>query len=108
MPIIVAKTAGFCFGVSRGVSMVYDLVDSGKKVCTLGPIIHNPHIINDLENRGVSIIDSPEQAPDGCTVVIRSHGVAQSVADQLSRMNINCIDATCPFVAKIHNIVKIR
>ena len=73
--IKLAKTAGFCFGVDRGVNLVYDLIQQGKKVCTLGPIIHNPQLVADLSTKGVRIIEKPEQAFQDETIVIRSHGV---------------------------------
>ncbi|WP_296967293.1 bifunctional 4-hydroxy-3-methylbut-2-enyl diphosphate reductase/30S ribosomal protein S1 [uncultured Eubacterium sp.] len=104
--IILAKTAGFCFGVDRAVNLVYDLVNEGKKVCTLGPIIHNAQLVADLENKGVKIIDDISEAPQGYTVVVRTHGVEKNVLDELENKNIDFVNATCPFVTKIHNIVK--
>lgn len=100
-----AKTAGFCFGVDRAVNLVYDLVEKGEKVCTLGPIIHNSQLVSDLESRGVKIIDNISDCPEGYTVVIRTHGVEKSVIDEADKSNIGYIDATCPFVSKIHRIV---
>ena len=73
--IELAKTAGFCFGVNRAVEMTYELVNSGKKVSTLGPLIHNPVVIEDLEKKGVRVLKSPEQAEKGSTVVVRTHGI---------------------------------
>ena len=104
--IILAKTAGFCFGVDRAVNLVYDLVNEGKKVCTLGPIIHNVQLVADLESKGVKIIDDISEAPQGYTVVVRTHGVEKNVLDELENKNIDFVNATCPFVTKIHNIVK--
>ena len=104
--IILAKTAGFCFGVDRAVNLVYDLVNEGKKVCTLGPIIHNAQLVADLESKGVKIIDDISEAPQGYTVVVRTHGVEKNVLDELENKNIEFVNATCPFVTKIHNIVK--
>lgn len=103
--IKLANTAGFCFGVDRAVNLVYDLVEKGERVCTLGPIIHNPQLVSDLENKGVRIIDSILDCPEGYTVIIRTHGVEKSVIDEAKERNINFIDATCPFVSKIHKIV---
>ena len=77
--IILAKTAGFCFGVDRAVNLVYELVGEGKKVCTLGPIIHNAQLVADLESKGVKIIDDISQVPQGYTVVVRTHGVEKSL-----------------------------
>ena len=105
MKITKAETAGFCFGVNRAVNMVYDLLDSGKQVCTLGPIIHNPQLVAELEGRGVRIVSSPEEVKEGETLVIRSHGVEKSVYDDACNLGVDVADATCPFVAKIHKIV---
>ena len=105
MKITKAETAGFCFGVNRAVNMVYDLLDSGKQVCTLGPIIHNPQLVAELEGRGVRIVSSPEEVKEGETLVIRSHGVEKSVYDKAYNLGVDVADATCPFVAKIHKIV---
>ena len=105
MEIRLAKTAGFCFGVNRAVKMVYSLLDEGEKVATLGPIIHNTEMVNELKSRGVVTVDSPSDTPEGSTLVVRSHGVARSVMDEIASLNIDCCDATCPFVSKIHSIV---
>ena len=105
MKITKAETAGFCFGVNRAVNMVYDLLDSGKQVCTLGPIIHNPQLVAELEGRGVRIVSSPEEVNEGETLVIRSHGVEKSVYDNACNLGVDVADATCPFVEKIHKIV---
>ena len=105
MKITKAETAGFCFGVNRAVNMVYELLRDGKKVCTLGPIIHNPQLVEELSDKGVRIVESPEEVKGGETLVIRSHGVERSVYELANNMGINVADATCPFVAKIHKIV---
>lgn len=105
MVIKLAKTAGFCFGVDRAVNLVYDLVNKGEKVCTLGPIIHNQQLVDDLMSRGVKIIDDVSDCPDDYTLVIRTHGVEKSVIEDAKSRNVNFIDATCPFVSKIHKIV---
>ena len=104
--IILAKTAGFCFGVDRAVNLVYDLVNKGEKVCTLGPIIHNAQLVGDLESKGVKIIDKVSDAPNGYTVVVRTHGVEKQVVEELEKNKVIYVNATCPFVTKIHNIVK--
>ncbi|MBR5540724.1 MAG: bifunctional 4-hydroxy-3-methylbut-2-enyl diphosphate reductase/30S ribosomal protein S1 [Clostridia bacterium] len=103
--ILVAQSAGFCFGVKRAIDAVYELLNEGKNVCTLGPIIHNPQMVESLAKRGVTIIDDPRQTPREATLVIRSHGVAKEVHDVVEQEEISCRDATCPFVAKIHRIV---
>ena len=105
MKITLAKTAGFCFGVNRAVQTVYDLLSEGKKVCTLGPIIHNPQLVKELSERGVRIVDSPDEVIGGETLVIRSHGVEPWVTKRAAELNRKTVDATCPFVAKIHKIV---
>lgn len=105
MKITLAKTAGFCFGVNRAVQSVYDLIENGERVCTLGPIIHNPQLVEELKQRGVRIVESPDEVGEGETLVIRSHGVEKSVTERAKELNIKTEDATCPFVAKIHGIV---
>ena len=104
--ITLAKTAGFCFGVNRAVNMVYQLLREGKRPVTLGPIIHNPQLVEELSARGVRILEAPEDARPGETVVLRSHGVEQAVTDLLEERGIPYADATCPFVAKLHRIVR--
>ena len=81
--ITLAKTAGFCFGVNRAVNLLGKMVDEGKSVCTLGPIIHNPQVIADFENRGVRIIDSPEQCSKEDVLVIRTHGITKELLDEV-------------------------
>ena len=105
MSVKVAKTAGFCFGVNRAVEMVEKAADSGDKVVTLGPIIHNRHAVAHFEEKGVRVIDEPSQAQPGETVIIRSHGVTRSVYETLTAMDVKVVDATCPFVKRIHDIV---
>ena len=104
MQIILAKTAGFCFGVNRAVKLTYELLEQGRPVATLGPLIHNPQVVEDLESKGAITCDSVDDVPDGCEVVIRSHGVGQSVYDKTSTRRLAYHDATCPFVTKIHKI----
>ena len=104
--IILAKTAGFCFGVDRAVNLVYDSINKGEKVCTLGPIIHNAQLVSDLEKRGVKIINSPDEAPKDYKIIVRTHGVEKEIIDDINQREIMYTDATCPFVKKIHNIVR--
>lgn len=107
MKIILAKSAGFCFGVNRAVTIVNNLLEEGKKVTTLGPIIHNPHMVAELAERGAEIADTPNDLSSmDRTLVIRSHGVPQSVIDEIEQKGISYENATCPFVSKIHQIVK--
>ena len=104
--VTLAKTAGFCYGVDRAVTMLYDLVERGTPVCTLGPIIHNPQVIDDLRQRGVAILEKAEDALPGTQVVIRAHGVPKQVFDLLESRGVDYVDATCPYVLKIHRIVE--
>ena len=105
LKITVAKTAGFCFGVNRAVNMVYELLENGKKVCTLGPIIHNPQLVEELGEKGTRIVNSPDEVNKGETLVIRSHGVPESTFKYADSLGVEVVDATCPFVSKIHKIV---
>jgi len=105
MSVTVAKSAGFCFGVSRAVELVEREAALGKQVFTLGPIIHNRHVVGKFQSMGVGVIDSPENAPAGATVIIRSHGVSRSVYERLEKQGVEIVDATCPFVKRIHGIV---
>lgn len=106
MPVTVAKHAGFCYGVERAVNMLQQAVDSGCKVSTLGPIIHNPQIVEGFVRRGVKIIDDVQENPAGYQVVIRSHGVGLAVYDKLRQDHTPYLDVTCPYVVKIHKIVQ--
>ena len=105
MRVTLAKSAGFCFGVSRAVELVEQAASSGKKVATLGPIIHNRHVVARFESLGVRVINAPEEALPGEAVIIRSHGVSRDVYERLQNQNVEIIDATCPFVKRIHGIV---
>ena len=103
--IKIAKTAGFCFGVDRAIKIINDLLSENRKVCTLGPIIHNQQVVDSLAKKGVRIIDNVSEANLDETVVIRSHGVSPDIYEALKSRNIDYVDATCPFVAKAHKIV---
>ena len=105
MRVTLAKSAGFCFGVSRAVELVEQAASSGKKVATLGPIIYNRHVVARFESLGVRVINAPEEALPGEAVIIRSHGVSRDVYERLQNQNVEIIDATCPFVKRIHGIV---
>lgn len=104
--ITLAKTAGFCFGVDRAINLVFELLSHNQKVATLGPIIHNPQMVSLLEKMGVRIIRSPKEGRADEVIVIRSHGVEQNVYDEITALNLKYKDATCPYVAKIHRIVR--
>ena len=105
MSVTVAQSAGFCFGVSRAVEMVEKAAGEGKNVATLGPIIHNRHVVGKFEGLGVQVLERTEDAAAGMTVVIRSHGVSRAVLEDLQQMDVTVVDATCPFVKRIHDIV---
>ena len=106
MEITLAKSAGYCFGVSRAIKLVNDALDNGKKVATLGEIIHNADVVRNLEKRGARVVNDIDEVADDEILVIRSHGVGQEVYNKIHERNLECIDATCPFVAKIHKIVR--
>ncbi len=107
MELKLAKSAGFCFGVKRAVDKVYEQIESGRKIYTFGPIIHNEEVVKDLEQKGVQVLPDKEAllALKEGTVIIRSHGVAKEIYDILEQKSLECVDATCPFVKRIHNIV---
>ena len=110
MKIELAKTAGFCFGVKRAVETVYEQIrlHEGEKIYTYGPIIHNEEVIKDMRRHGVEVLETEEELDriDEGIVIIRSHGVPKPVCDRLDQKGIAYVDATCPFVKKIHNIVR--
>ena len=111
MRVELAAKAGFCFGVNRAVDTVYKEAEEGKQpVYTFGPIIHNEEVTADLERRGVKVIHSLEEAQQAAggtgTVVIRSHGVPRALQEDLVKTGLSVVDATCPFVKKIHRLVQ--
>ncbi len=106
MDIKVAKTAGFCFGVARAVDSAYQCAEKGdKKYCTLGPIIHNTQVVDDLKEKGIEAIATLDQLPKDATVIIRTHGVPEQIYHEMENQQIPYLDLTCPFVKKIHNLV---
>ena len=109
MEVIVAEHAGFCFGVTKAVETVYEQIEKeNSNIYTYGPIIHNETVVSDLEKKGVKVIESVDELEgiDSGTVVIRSHGVTKEVHQKLEQSGLNVIDATCPFVKRIHRIVE--
>ena len=106
MEVLLAKTAGFCFGVKRAVDTVYEQVGKGN-VYTYGPIIHNEEVVKDLESKGVALVHNEDEirALESGLIVIRSHGVEKRIYDVIKEKSLELVDATCPFVKKIHNIV---
>ena len=109
MEVTVAETAGFCFGVKRAVEKVYEQIGKTEKpIYTYGPIIHNEQVVGDLQEKGVEVIDTLEELRTirDAVVVIRSHGVGKDVYDILKENGVEIVDATCPYVKKIHRIVE--
>jgi len=106
MKVITAKTAGFCMGVARAVRLVEEALERGEKLHTLGPLIHNPQMTARLEERGVIPIEDISQALPGYRVVLRSHGVPKALYEELDAKGIPWLDATCPYVKKIQDIVR--
>ena len=108
MKVKVAKTAGFCFGVKRAVELVEQQASSGKKVYTYGPIIHNEEVTEKLAGQGVQIVSGKEEwsSVEPGTLIIRSHGVSRKEYDEMQTSGHEILDATCPFVKKIHRIVE--
>lgn len=109
MEVITAKTAGFCFGVKRAVEKVYEQVNQEKKeIYTYGPIIHNEEVVSDLESKGVRVLESKEELEHlkHGTVIIRSHGVGREIYRLIEEKGLELVDATCPYVRKIHRIVR--
>ena len=108
MKVLLAKTAGFCFGVKRAVDTVYQQVEENKdcKIYTFGPIIHNDEVIKDMQAKGVAVLEGEEDLPKAKNgiVIIRSHGVPKRICDRMDELGIQYVDATCPFVKKIHKI----
>ena len=108
MEVILAKTSGFCFGVRRAVDTVYEQTGRKDKIYTYGPIIHNEEVVKDLEDKGEKVLNSMEEleALDEGTIIIRSHGVPKTICERIAAKGLECIDATCPFVKRIHKIVE--
>ena len=112
MEVRLADCAGFCFGVKRAVDTVYEQLKSGKTIYTYGPIVHNEEVVRELAEKGVRVLESKEELKNLKagetipTVIIRAHGVAKEIYDIMEANGLECIDATCPFVKKIHRIVE--
>lgn len=114
MKITLAKSAGFCFGVKRAVDTVYEQLEMSaaerQPIYTFGPIIHNEEVVRDLEEKGVTVLESVEEleerAAHGGTVIIRAHGVEKGISEKIKELGYTLVDATCPFVLKIHRLVE--
>ena len=108
MKITLAESAGFCFGVARAVKRAEDYISEGVKACTLGPLIHNPIFVSDLEKKGIYPAASLADVKEDYTLIIRTHGITKELFEEIERSGIKYFDATCPFVKKIHSIVAAR
>ena len=110
MEIRLAKSAGFCFGVEKAMEKVYEQLEKncGEKIYTFGPIIHNQEVVRELESKGIQVIESVEELNElkKGNIIIRSHGISKEVNDLMNQSRFTLIDATCPFVKRIHNIVQ--
>lgn len=101
--VVVAQEAGACFGVERALHMVTDLAkDENGRVQTLGPLIHNPLVVEELRDKGVGVVADPASAAPGSTLVMRTHGVPPEVEQQARELGLVVVDATCPYVKKVH------
>ncbi|MCR5848079.1 MAG: 4-hydroxy-3-methylbut-2-enyl diphosphate reductase [Lachnospiraceae bacterium] len=110
MEVILAESAGFCFGVKRAVDTVYEKIEKGGIIYTYGPIIHNKEVVNDFLNKGVKEVNSLEELddlPKGC-VIVRSHGVAKDIYEGIEKRGFTIIDTTCPFVKRIQKLVNVQ
>ena len=112
-----ADCAGFCFGVKRAVDTVHEQVKTGKKIYTYGPIVHNDEVVRELEALGVGVLENEKELTElvskdrgegekEIVVVIRAHGVPKRIYDRMEQNGLECVDATCPFVKRIHRIVE--
>ena len=108
MEVRIAENAGFCFGVKRAMNMAWDELENknGNKVYSLGPLIHNKQAVDKYKEKGLLEMDSLDKVPNDSKLIIRSHGVAEDVYVQSKSKNMDIVDTTCPFVKKIHEIVK--
>ena len=123
MEVVLAKCAGFCFGVKRAVDTVYEQLKTGKTIYTYGPIVHNEEVVKELEDKGVCVIENERELDalgqkhleairlgqtDGrqISVIIRAHGISKRIYEKLKEYHLECVDATCPFVKRIHEIVE--
>ncbi|HPZ05996.1 MAG TPA: 4-hydroxy-3-methylbut-2-enyl diphosphate reductase, partial [Clostridiales bacterium] len=106
MDIILANTAGFCFGVNNAIKIAEDMQDDEIVICTLGLLIHNEQVVNSLKEKGIRVISDINEAPEGSRVIIRAHGVTPEVYEEAEKRNVVIVDATCPYVKKIHKLIR--
>jgi len=106
MEITVAKHAGFCFGVHRAIDMAFKALEKkNAPIFSLGPIIHNPQVVNKMREMGLQVVSEIREIPKG-TVIFRSHGVNAEEREEAARKNLTIVDATCPFVEKAHEYAR--
>ena len=108
MEVKLAERMGFCFGVKRAVDTVYEQIKNGKNIYTYGPIVNNEEVVRELTDMGVRVLESKEELTglSSGSVIIRAHGVPEEICRILEKRKLECIDATCPFVKRIHHIVE--
>lgn len=106
MEVIVAKTAGFCYGVKRAIDLSCEALLNNKNVYSVGSIVHNKVVNKDLSDKGLNFVEKLDDVPNGSNVIIRAHGITQEELKKCSEKNLNVVDTTCPNVKKIHDIVK--
>ena len=106
MKILLAKNAGYCFGVRDAVNMAYDTAEEYGDVYMLGHIVHNENVVNDLDKAGAKVVDSLDDVPNGRPVLLRAHGTHVDTWEEAKKKNMNIVDATCPLVRDIHDEIK--
>ncbi len=106
MKILLAKNAGYCFGVRDAVNMAYDTAEEYGDVYMLGHIVHNENVVDDLDKAGAKVVDSLDEVPDGRPVLLRAHGTHVDTWEEAKKKNMNIVDATCPLVRDIHDEIK--
>ncbi|HKM33727.1 MAG TPA: 4-hydroxy-3-methylbut-2-enyl diphosphate reductase [Lachnospiraceae bacterium] len=108
MEVVLAKSIGFCFGVQRAVKTVYEQSENKDVLYTYGAIVNNEEVVNDLKKRGVTVLENRQELAEikEGTIIIRAHGVARDIYQQIDKQGLNCVDATCPYVKRIHKIVE--
>ena len=106
MKILLAKNAGYCFGVRDAVNMAYDTAKEHGDVYMLGHIVHNENVVDDLDKAGAKVVDSLDNVPDGRPVLLRAHGTHVDIVEEAKNKKMNIVDATCPLVRDIHDEIK--
>ena len=106
MKILLAKDAGYCFGVRDAVSLAYETAEKEGEVFMLGDIVHNENVVEELEEAGVKVVDSLDKVPDNKPILFRAHGTVPDVWKESKMREMEVVDATCPLVTEIHEEVK--